>query len=111
MPTVVAAQDLDLAPFCDIQPKKPADEMAAGTAYDLCMYEWRPLTAARKVMELDFSQAVRCPTGEQAACFRLAAACAWWPGDHCAVVVVTWLALCTTVAGRGVRRPRRGPGL
>jgi hypothetical protein len=54
----LAAQDLDLAPFCDIQPKMPDDEMAAGTAYDLWMYEWRGLTEAHKLMHLDFAAAV-----------------------------------------------------
>ena len=54
----LAAQDLDLAPFCDIQPKMPDDEMAAGTAYDLWMYEWRGLTEAHKLRHLDFAAVV-----------------------------------------------------
>jgi hypothetical protein len=53
-------EDLDLAPFCDIQPTTSDSEPAAGVAYDLWMYDWRPLTDARNVMALDFQAPVSC---------------------------------------------------
>ena len=55
--TVGEIEGFDLSPFCDIQPCWSSGEagLAAGVAYDLWMYDWRPLTPAFRVMALDFS--------------------------------------------------------
>jgi hypothetical protein len=48
-------EGFDLSRFSDIQPCSRGEEMA-GVAYDLSMYNWRPITAEFQVMSLDFTQ-------------------------------------------------------